>query len=567
VPSSRTRVSELLFPEADDPLGALRWTLSDLRRLVGDDLDVGGEPLRLQLRPSAVVDVEVLRKRSWTEAVALRGLGRELLEGLVFPSSPGFEIWLANERRHVAGATAAVLHQAALALLAYGDPAAAADRASELVQLNRFDENAHALLVRCLRAAGDDAGAARQIVACEEIFRDELGLEPSAAVRRAGMEPRPRVASLGSKRPSVLAQIETGEAIVAAGATQAGLERLRGACASARITEESDLLARSLIALGAALVHGARGTDEEGAAALHEGVLLAEQAGETTLAATGLREIGWVQFLRAEYDRAAESLARTVELAGGNEEELAWVDVILGSCRSDVGEYAAARGHLESGVGRSRRMPPSQLLAFGLTMLARLHLAVGELDQATERLDEALTVVEARGLTAFRPWPESFRGEIDLLYGDLQAAEHRFEHAFAVGCEVGDPCWESIAMRGLGLVALHRGEVDRAIELLVEAPKRCRRLPDTYLWIEAYGLDALCAVATERGIESAPLWIDELAAITARRGMRELLLRATLYRARLGEPGAMDAARSLASQIDNPELITALDVAVPTAVA
>jgi hypothetical protein len=34
--------------------------------------------------------------------------------------------------------------------------------------------------------------------------------------------------------------------------------------------------------------------------------------------------------------------------------------------------------------------------------------------------------------------------------------------------------------------------------------------------------------------------------------MRELLLHAALYRARLGEPGALDVARSLAAQIANP---------------
>lgn len=36
--------------------------------------------------------------------------------------------------------------------------------------------------------------------------------------------------------------------------------------------------------------------------------------------------------------------------------------------------------------------------------------------------------------------------------------------------------------------------------------------------------------------------------------MRELLARATIYQARLGEPGALDAARSLTAQIDNPVL-------------
>ena len=48
--------------------------------------------------------------------------------------------------------------------------------------------------------------------------------------------------------------------------------------------------------------------------------------GRDDIAATGWREISWVQFLRAQYERAEESLTRTEELADGRDEELAWVD-------------------------------------------------------------------------------------------------------------------------------------------------------------------------------------------------------------------------------------------------
>jgi len=36
VAPSRERLAVLLFPEAEDPLGTLRWTLSTLRRRLGD---------------------------------------------------------------------------------------------------------------------------------------------------------------------------------------------------------------------------------------------------------------------------------------------------------------------------------------------------------------------------------------------------------------------------------------------------------------------------------------------------------------------------------------------------
>jgi DNA-binding SARP family transcriptional activator len=554
VPSSRERLSAMLFPEADDPLGALRSALSALRRQLGPHAEVGGNPVRLTLGPAAFVDVEILRTGSWVEAAALPGLGHELLDGMAFRSSPSFENWLENERRHVAGTTAAVLHEAALALLARGEADTARSHAAHLVRLNAYDENAHVLLVRCLRAVGDAEAAERQVTACTELFRRELGIEPSPALASAAAEPLASVGTRVSGPSAVNVLIETGMAAVDAGAPETGVARLRGAVASARREDDPALLARALVGLGRALVHSCRGTDEEGAEALHEGSVLAERIGERRLAATGWREAGWIQFLRAGYDRAEATLARAAELADGDEEELAWIEVILGTCRSDVGDYANATRLLLSATARSERLRRPEALGFALTMHAKLHVLREELDEAAILLDRVLELVDARDLNSFRSLPESFRAEIDLRHGHVDAAADAFEHAFALGCEIGDPCWESIATRGRGLVAVERGEVERGLELLVEAPRLCRRLPDTYLWIEAYGLDALCGAAVEHGDASAKRWVGELEAIAASRGLHDLLVRATVHRARLGEPGALEAARSLAAQVDNPAL-------------
>jgi tetratricopeptide (TPR) repeat protein len=501
------------------------------------------------------------------EAVALPGLGHELLDGLVFRASPGFEIWLENERRHVMGMTSAVLHQAALAFLARGETISAAHHAAELLRLNPYDENAHVLMVRCLRAVGDPDAALRQVEAATELFKRELDVEPGPALRAAAVAFEVPVAGRVSRSADVRAQIEAGEAALAAGAVEAGLERLRGAVAAARGMDDPALLARALVGLGGALVHGpARGTDEEGAAVLHEGTTLAEAAGDQGVAASGWREISWIQFLRAQYERAEESISRTFDHAEGNDEELAWVDLIRGACRHDVGDYPAAGELLRSAVERASMLGSGQPLAQALTLLGRFHLMRGETEDAARVLDRAIEEVTARSMTAFLPWPESFRGEVDLVSGDLESAATRFEHAFALGCQVGDPCWEGIALRGLGLVAAARGDVARALELLVEAPRLCRRLPDTYLWIETYSLDALCSVGVEQAAESVGQWLDELEGTAARRGIRELVLRAAVYRARIGEPGAASVARSLAAEIDNPALAGLLETAELNAV-
>lgn len=552
VPPSRERLAGLLFPEADDPLGTLRWTLSALRRSLGPGFELGGDPVRLALPPGSFVDVHVLSGGSWTEAIALPGLGHELLDGLVFRSSPGFEMWLESERRQIAGTTGAVLHQAALALLARGDAEGAAGHAAELAGLNPFDENAQVLLVRCLRAAGRPDAASRHVAACTERFRRELGVEPTPALRAAAAATKVAPGTRVSGRSAALALLQAGDAALGAGAVETGLQRIRGAVAAARGADDPELLARALVALGGALVHVARGTDEEGVAALHEGTVLAERAGRNDIAARGWREISWVQFLRSHYERAEASLTTTERLAAGDPEELAWVTLVRGACRHDVGDHEAAGPLLEDALARADTLGTGQPLGQALTMLGRFHFLRGDRESARTLLDRALAEAEVRGMTAFVPWPAAFRGEIDLADGDLAGAEARFEHAFALGCEVGDPCWESVSLRGLGLAASARGDVARALELLVDAPRLCRRLPDTYRWIEAYGMDALCAVAVEHGTPGSARWIGELEAVAARRGIRELLLHAAVYRTRLGEPGAAEAARALGAQIANP---------------
>ena len=164
-PTSRAQLADLLFEDADDPLGALRWNLSELRRLLGHP-DLRGDMMALAFEPADYVDVNVVVLATWTQALRVPGLGRELLEGMSFASSPAFEVWLATERRHLQAITEAVLREAALARLAAGAATEAADLAARLVRKNPLNENYQALLVRSLAAAGDGVGAARQAAAC-----------------------------------------------------------------------------------------------------------------------------------------------------------------------------------------------------------------------------------------------------------------------------------------------------------------------------------------------------------------------------------------------------------------
>jgi len=91
---------------------------------------------------------------------------------------------------------------------------------------------------------------------------------------------------------------------------------------------------------------------------------------------------------------------------------------------------------------------------------------------------------------------------------------------------------------------------------LNEARTRCTRLPDAWLWVEGYCLDALCRLGTERQHPDTGRWISDLESLAARTGMRELIARAYLHRGRTGDRGAWEAARVLAAEVDNPAVLT-----------
>lgn len=165
---SRRQLAELLFDRTEDPLGAVRWTLAELRRTLGLESVLGGDPVDSAF--GADVDIDV-RHVEQSDDGALLGLNGELLDGVTVPSSPAFESWLLVERHRLSAAIEARLHQAAVTLLASGRATEAVAFASRAVGRNPLDEGNHELLVRSLAVAGDRDAAQRQVALCEDVLR------------------------------------------------------------------------------------------------------------------------------------------------------------------------------------------------------------------------------------------------------------------------------------------------------------------------------------------------------------------------------------------------------------
>jgi hypothetical protein len=192
----------------------------------------------------------------------------------------------------------------------------------------------------------------------------------------------------------------------------------------------------------------------------------------------------------------------------------------------------------------------------------RAHLLRGEYGEATDVVDASLAIVAQERWIAFQPFPEVLRAELALRDGDAERALALVEHAFSLGCRLGDPCWEALAARTRGLLHEATGERPEALACLREAAGRAIRVADPYVWVRAHCLETLAGLAIADGLPEAPGIVAELELLAGRGDMRELVVRAALHRARLGEPGSAASARLLGEAIDNPALHAELAAAV-----
>ena len=560
-PPPRARLATLLFADADDPLGALRWSLAELRRVLEDPLVLRGDPPLLRLSPAATVDVLALMTVEGDDVSGAEWEG-ELLEGMSFPGCPAFETWLTYQRRQVGGARQALLHKAALERLGKGDAVGATELAARLVSLDPLELRSQELLIRCLARSGDRAGAERQLAACDELFERELGVRPGPELRLAAREGEDQVVGAAGDRDAALGQLKAGRAAIDAGAVEPGIDCLRIACAEAAACDDPGLRTRALVALGSALVHAVRGRDEEAAAVLHEALALADRADERPAAGLACRELGYIDVQAGRNASGGRWLAKATELATSDEQRCAILG-IRGMALSDRAHYPAALELLKRSVELAEGCGQARQAAWSLSLIGRIHLLRGNQAAAATALDRSLELVAAERWTAFRPWPESLRAEVSLRSGRPDRALDRVQRAFRLACRLGDPCWEATAARVIGLAHVAQGNERSAREWLRQARVRATRVSDPYEWVHGHVLDALASLAIEAEDDDADEIVKALKDLAARAGMRELAVRAHLHEARLGVPGALDAALVLGAEIDNPVLDELLRLAVP----
>jgi len=489
-PPSRDELLELLWPEPDDPAGALRWTLARVRRAVRPAAEIRRDDSgRLVLTGRDRLRVDALRLLDGTfEVDEIEGLtAGELLDGLSFADAPLFEDWLALERIRVASAARAGLRWAAT-MLAEDDPRRAIDHLARATALDPFDDAAHELAVEIRVASGQRLAAVAYADGVERLYRRELGTTAPTTLRRP-LDRRVRIPAnpLVDFGVSARALLDVAQARFDAGDYDGAIDAARRASADAAASHEHGLEAQAGALLASVLIHSIRGRDREAVALLERSLRLAHLAGYVPLASEILREVGYVAFLEADYGAAEATLGRSLQLARatGDPRLVGRALTILGASQSDRGDHDGALATLGDALTQLEAAGDARWHAYASSFLARVLGEIGAHDEARQMAARAASEARSSGWLALVPFPLTIGADAALAAGDGAESAALSGEAYTLAVDMGDPCWEALSLRGLARCRRANGDHAEAVRLLVSARDRSSEHPDTYAWAVA----------------------------------------------------------------------------------
>jgi ATP/maltotriose-dependent transcriptional regulator MalT len=289
---------------------------------------------------------------------------------------------------------------------------------------------------------------------------------------------------------------------------------------------------------------------------LHRALLAARTAGRSAVIADILRELAFVDVQagrHASADRALTEASRTAA-ASGDPALVAGILAMQGMNQADRGRHTAAAALLAESAQTARQAGRPRQEAWSQGVLARSLLLAGQLRPARQAAERSIAVAQQERWNAFLPWPQVLRAQCLAQDGRRDEAGEEAEQAFALACELGDPCWEGMAGRALGLLALQEGDLSAARSWLADARRRCDRVPDRYVWASAYiGLAQLEAAASE-DIGLAAAAAARLYDHAVRCDLPEFLAWALVYQAESGDHAKIALARTAADGVINPQL-------------
>ncbi len=269
---------------------------------------------------------------------------------------------------------------------------------------------------------------------------------------------------------------------------------------------------------------------------------LAEDVGDVGLRASARTPLAHACRERGDYRRAVRLFREAIELLSGDlaRERLGqamppsfYARSMAAFCLVELGDFREA---VRLGSDAARQTETLDL-PFGLAMarmaLGHTALAEGRLDEAAETLDQALALIEARGIPTWFPWATALRGYAAALAGHAADGQRLLERAIDRALSLGFLFGHSQWVAWLAHAHLLAGRVDEARRHADEALDLSRRRGER--GYEAWALWVEAEVAAHGGAErdvAVSLYGDALS-IATELGMAPLCERCRAAMARL----------------------------------
>jgi len=187
---SRSALAGLLWSDLPEATARanLRLVLTKLRRVLPEHVDVTRQTVGLAGdRPVWVDAVEVRRAAAADRGddldllAAVRLCRGDFLEGFSVPGASLFDEWTAERGAAVKSDMLALMDRAVERARVDSDVPTGIEVARRMLGLERFHEEAHRALMWFMAVGGQRSAALAQYETCAYLFREELGIEPSAA--------------------------------------------------------------------------------------------------------------------------------------------------------------------------------------------------------------------------------------------------------------------------------------------------------------------------------------------------------------------------------------------------
>ena len=466
---TRRELAERLWSEADDPLGAVRWALSQVRKAIDPPAEIGERDGVIKIDAEIlVVDAGELLRGEWDESSIDDLVRGELLEGMSFGDSPSFDTWLQVQRARVASAGADALRWAAT-LLAHREPDRALTLAERALRSEPFDDALHELIVEIHVGRGDRERARSYLAGIARRYREELSIDAPASISRP-LERPPRSAAEPLLRLDVQARalLDTARVRMGAGDHVGARDIALRAARQAGESGDKALEARALILGSRTYTSGGLGSSREWMSHLQRALHLANELGDRAAIAEIECERGRISLIEGRYGAAEASFRRSRRIAEAiPDASLAgWAQAMLANCHADRCDYATAESDLREAL------PAIGWTPYAMALLARVLVSAGNVEEGEAFADAAVARAEREGLLPPLPWALIQAGNARIAHGDLDRAAERYTRALTIAQETGNRSWQALALRGLGLISRARGDDSHSVTLLREALAR-----------------------------------------------------------------------------------------------